>query len=209
MFTKILSLKCFSSLFVALLLICSSYQIKINKTKLQTSASTQQGSWMAYLNGYLVNYANIYFNISSGSAIIDANGGTVLAQSYGFSLSKYTTEVETETGKTEVIQLNEYSNLRNAFDNNGVAKMKGGIRLNNEKYYIVFFYPERNVMSLKCNGGGATIAKTNNTFVIATYKDAKKLTVRTQTTTYQQQQNSGIINLAVESLQKFLLDNKL
>ena len=104
------------------------------------------------------------------------------------------------------INVNEFENLLDAFNNSGVSTKKGGIRINNEKYFIVSFDAERGVMYLKKSGGGAAVAKSNLAFVISTFSSKKKLR---NFNNVEEPQNPGMTNRVVEELQKFLLENNL
>ena len=61
-------------------------------------------------------------------------------------------------------------------------------------------------MYLKCNGGGATVAKSNLGFVVGTFDSKVKLT---NFQGKEEQQNVALCNRAVEELQAFLLANSL
>ena len=168
-------------------------------------------SWQDYVNAYLiyntdVNRGKTASNVCEGAAIIGNTDGTVWASSTGFNIGKYTIEIEKDDGSSEKAEIDEFQNLLDAFNNNGVATRKGGIRLNNEKYFIVSYDEERNVLYLKKSGGGAAIAKSNLAFVIGTFSNKLKAIGYNGA---EEPQNPGLTNGAVESLQKFLLENSL
>jgi hypothetical protein len=168
-------------------------------------------SWADYVTGYLVNFTDqsngkSAFNISENGALIGNQDGTVWASTQGFTMGTYKCEVDKDDGSTESVNVNEFENLLDAFNNSGVSTKKGGIRINNEKYFIVSFDAERGVMYLKKSGGGAAVAKSNLAFVISTFSSKKKLK---NFNNVDEPQNPGMTNRVVEELQKFLLENSL
>ena len=172
-------------------------------------------SWADYVNAYLVNYVDqtngkTYLNASQHGAIVSNADGAVWAASKDFTLSKYAIDVEKEDGTgTLKIEIDEFTNLKNAFDNNGVSTAKGGIRINKEKFLIVSYDSDKKIMYLKKNGGGAAIAKSNLAFSIAVFSTSLQLTLKVGTTETKQNQNPGITNLGVEKLVDFLVANNL
>ena len=172
-------------------------------------------SWQDYVNAYLVNYVDQtngkqILNASEHGGIVSNADGTVWAASPGFTFGKYQTEIDKEDGSgTEKIEIDEFLNLKNAFDNNGVSTAKGGIRINKEKFFIVSYDLDKKVAYLKKNGGGAAVAKSNLSFVIAVFATSKKSTVKVGTTSSEVTQNPGTTNTGVEKLQEFLVVNNL
>jgi profilin len=168
-------------------------------------------SWQDYINGYLLNNTDpntgkTATNVSQHAAIVGNTDGTLWAGTPNFSLQSYSFEVEKDDGTTTNVQFDEFKNLADAFANNGFTNLPGGIRINNEKYFSVNFDSERNVLYLKKSGGGAAVAKSNLGFVIATFSSSLK------TRNYhgaEEPQNPGLVNKAVEDLQKFLVENNL
>jgi hypothetical protein len=164
-------------------------------------------SWQDYVNGYLINTQEGATNVCEYGALVGNTDGTVWAKSEGFELKNGTAQIEKEDGSgTETININEFEHLADAFNNGGKTTKKGGIRIVGEKYFVVSFDGERNIMYLKRNGGGAAVAKSNLALVIATFSSKLKLKNKDGVET---PQNPGAINQAVETLQKFLIDNNL
>jgi hypothetical protein len=172
-------------------------------------------SWNDYVNAYLVNYVDqqhgkAYLNCCEQGGILSNTDGTMWAASTGFTLQKYPIEIEKEDGSgKEKIEVDEFKNLVNAFDNNGVSTAKGGIHINKEKYLIVSYNADKKIMYLKKAGGGGAVGKSGKAFSIATFSTSKKLTVKAGNNTTEQNQNPGICNTGVEKLQDFLLANNL
>jgi profilin len=168
-------------------------------------------SWQDYVDAFLVNYTDqtsgkTATNIGEHGAIIGNTDGAVWASTAGFSLGNYNTDIAKDDGTTQSVQVNEFANLSDAFANNGATNKAGGIRINNEKYYIVSFDAQEGVMYLKKAGGGAAVAKSNLGYVIGTFVSNKK---QTGLNGQQEPQNAGTMNRAVEALKTFLLDNNL
>lgn len=168
-------------------------------------------SWQDYVNNYLVNYVDANSgktasNVCEHGAIIGNTDGTVWASTPGFTLQTYTTEVEKDDGTTANVEINEFTNLLDAFNNQGTTSKVGGIRIHKEKYFSVSFDGEKGVLYLKKNGGGACVAKSNLGFVIGTYSSKLKLK---NLNGAEEPQNPGMTNRACEDLQKFLTDNSL
>lgn len=168
-------------------------------------------SWADYVTGYLVNFTDTMtgkaaYNISESAAIVGNQDGTVWASTQGFSLGTYKVEVDKDDGSTETVNVNEFENLLDAFNNSGITSKKGGIRINNEKYFSVSFDGERGVLYLKKSGGGAAVAKSNLAFVISTFSSKSKLR---NFNNVDEPQNPGMTNRVVEELQKFLQENSL
>jgi hypothetical protein len=168
-------------------------------------------SWQDYVNAYLVNWTDqstgkSAFNICESGAIIGNADGTVWASTPGFALKTETVSIDTDDDKTESITVNEFVNLADAFNNKGSTSIKGGIRINGEKYYPVSYDEDVNILYLKKNGGGAAIAKSGLGFVVGTFASSKKLK---NLSGNEEPQNPGMTNRVVEELQKFLLANNL
>jgi hypothetical protein len=162
-------------------------------------------SWSDYVNCYLVNLTDNdkeHKNVCEHGLIVGMDG-TVWASTAGFKFGTETVKVEKEDGSGTVdVQLNEFVNLKDALDNNGVCSKAGGLRLNGKKFFMVNFDKDKNVMYLKTSGGGAAVAKSNLGIVIGLWSGDKKMGDGTP-------QNAGIANLAVEKLQEFLVTNNL
>jgi len=163
-------------------------------------------SWNNHLNGYLINYTNqnnglTLNNLSENAAMIGIDGN-LWAATPGFSLSKYSAPVVNDDGTSSMAQLDELATLHDVFENHGATSRPGGIRINNEKYFIVAYDPERSVLYLRKQNGGACVAKSNTAYVIGTFSASLKMN---DSSRGQIQQNPGAINLACESLQEFLL----
>jgi hypothetical protein len=169
-------------------------------------------SWQDYIDNYLVNFPDANKNASASNicesgAIVGNQDGTIWASTAGFKLGSEQVEIEKDDGSgTYKATINEFNNLADAFNNNGVSKAVGGIRLNGEKYFIVSYDSDRNILYLKKAGGGAAIAKSNLGFAIGTFSSSKKLT---NFHGQQEPQNPGMTNRVVEELQAFLTANNL
>ena len=172
-------------------------------------------SWQDYVNAFIVNYVDqqsgkTYLNACEAGGIISSADGTVWASSAGFNFGKYETQVEKEDGSGSTkLNIDEFANLKNAFDNNGTCTAQGGVRINREKFFIVSYDSDRKVMYLKKNGGGAAVGRSNQALVIGIFSTSKKSQVQTTSGTTEQSQSPGLCNTGVEKLQEFLLANNL
>jgi hypothetical protein len=168
-------------------------------------------SWQDYVTGYLQNYTDpnngkTASNVCEHGAIVGNQDGVVWASTPGFSFETYQVELEKDDGTTEKVEVNEFANLLDAFNNAGSTSKKGGIRIHKEKYFIVSYDSEKGVMYLKKNGGGAAVAKSAQGFVIGTWNGKLKTK---NFTGVDEPQNPGATNRSVEDLQKFLVENNL
>jgi profilin len=169
-------------------------------------------SWQDYVNGYLVSYVDVdhdnktYTNVSEHAALVGEGDGTVWAKTDNFNFGIVKVEVEKDDGSgPESIDIDEFANLKDAFENAGTTSRRGGLRINKEKYFMVNFDAERNVMYLKKNGGGACVAKSGLAYVIGTFNSSLKVNVAGK----DQPQGPGTSNLVTEKLQEFLVTNSL
>ena len=98
-------------------------------------------SWNDYVNAYLINNTDsnsgkVIQNACDHAAIVGNTDGTVWASSPGFSLGSYSESVEDENGNSSKVNIDQFANLLQAFNNNGVCSNKGGIRIQQEKYFL-------------------------------------------------------------------------
>ena len=171
-------------------------------------------SWNDYIRQYLENWTDPntglkVLNACENGALVSNTDGTLWAATASFNLSAYEVTILNANGVPEKININEFANLTDAFANNGVTRKTGGIRLNREKYYVISFDSDRQVLYLKKQGGGACVAKSTFAFVIATYDCSKQSIVKACADEILVSQSVGQTNKSCESLQAFLLDNNL
>ncbi len=136
-------------------------------------------SWGAYITNSLVNKqdanGHVYNNVLVEAAIMGLNGAE-WAKTSGLSVSK-----------AEIDKLNEL------FKQSGVNNIPA-ITLGGKKYQVTHY--DGNAAYLKIKDGGATVAKTNQAFIIGVYNTTKK---------YKQDgkelpQCVGMCNMVVEDL---------
>lgn len=173
-------------------------------------------SWNDYVTAYLTNYVDqttgkAHTNSCEHGAIISVADGTVWASTSGFSIhTSIEVHVDKEDGTgQETKKINEFENLKNAFENEGSTNNVGGLRLNGEKFFLVSFNKDKQVAYLKKNGGGAAVSKSGQAFVIGTFSTAKKVTITFNGANSEVNQNPGLTNTGVEKLQEFLVANNL
>ncbi len=169
-------------------------------------------SWQDYIDNYLVNFTDANkgataSNICEAGAIVGNQDGTVWASTTGFKLGSEEVEIEKEDGSGPYkITVNEFNNLTDVFNNNGISKSLGGIRINGEKYFVVNYDQDKSILYLKKSGGGAAVAKSNLAFAIGIFSSSKKLK---NFHGADEPQNPGMTNRVVEELQAFLTANNL
>jgi hypothetical protein len=118
------------------------------------------------LDYYLTNYVDhenqkSYMNACEDGAILSNSYGTMWASSLGFFLMKGDVDLQNIDGDdTYEVFVDEYENLKEIFDKNGMSRKEGGVSMNGEKFLINSYHADRQVAYLKKNGGGATVAKT-------------------------------------------------
>jgi len=158
-------------------------------------------SWNDYITSKLlvVTDANghVIENAVEEAAIIGNKDGAVWAATQGFNIGVDKVQIE---GKGTV-EVNEFQNISDAFSHNGDCTKDGGIRLNNVKYFMINFDPEKNVMYLKRQGGGAVIALSKLSYIIGTFNSEKMMT----RDKVQENQNNGYCAKVVEELAQLLI----
>ena len=166
-------------------------------------------SWQDYITSYLQNHTTpegkTYANACEHAMLCGKDDGTIWATTAGFEFKTGKVGVANEDGSETKIDVNEFANLLQAFDNEGNCTNKGGLRINGEIYFMVSFDGDRNCMYLKKTGGGAVVAKSNLAFVIATCNVALQCQVNGKSSN----QTPGVINTLAEILQNFLVENSL
>ena len=173
-------------------------------------------SWTDYVSNWIINYTDetagkLYENACETGGIVAHADGVVWAAHPGFTFTNYKVDIEKDDGSGTVkTDIDEFANLKGAFENNGVVTGKGGLRINKEKFFLVSYDSDKKVMYLKKNGGGAAVAKTGLAFVIGIFSSSKKTKVhQAEKATTELTQSPGITNIAVDKLQDFLVQNNL
>ena len=167
--------------------------------------------WQVYIDSYLTDVTDIKNaersakNVTEHAAIFGMDGA-VWAQSSKFQFLNGPIDQEQEDGSVKQVQVNEAANLIDAFENKGLTKKAGGIRINGVKYLGVNFDEARNVFYLKKQGGGACVAKCTQCYVIGTFSGQLKSVSFSGVT---EPQNVGLVNKAVEDLQEYFVGNGL
>lgn len=167
-------------------------------------------SWSNFITVFLVNptdpnTGSTAQNISEHAALLSNSDGTVWASSPGFTLQNYDVSVANPDGGSQTHHVNEFDDLQRAFEQGGVSPSYG-LRLHRDTYRIVNFDATHNLLYLKKMGGGACVAKSNQAFVIGTFRSDRTAT------DFQGEavpQHFGLVNQACEGLQKYLLESNL
>jgi hypothetical protein len=153
----------------------------LKKAQVVSGNKTNQ-SWQDYITNYLINNNQMgKTNISNNAAIIDSKTGVVYASTSGFTVDK-----------------DEFANLVDAFNNDGRTSREGGISFNKQPYTPLRLDGE--LFFLKKSEGGATVAKSRSTFIIATYSSK----IMTKNSGKEEPQNSNSVNSAVLDLLDYL-----
>jgi hypothetical protein len=193
--------------FFVLFLFISEYFQKVLKCLNRKT----KNDWNDYVTRYIINYhdpnnGNISSNVCQYGAIIGNQDGKIWASSPGFSLGDYNVEVEEDFSKSDKVQFSEFEKLLDYFNNRAQIAQEEGIVINNEIYTFVSFDKENEIINLKKNGGGASVAKTNKAFVICCFSTKLRIS---ESRGSEQPQNSGSAFRAVEGLQKLLKEHDL
>lgn len=168
-------------------------------------------SWSDYVQQYLVNMTDpntgrTALGVCDRGAIVSIADGTVWAATPGFALETYAATIEDINGSVLTVEVNEFQNLQDAFENQGITRRPGGIRINREKYQSVSFDSDRGLLYLRKPNGGACVARSSLAFVIGTFSGSEKMK---SFDGEDMPQNFGMMNWACENLQAFLLQNNL
>ena len=136
-------------------------------------------SWGAYITNSLVNKqdanGHVYNNVLTEAALMGLNGAE-WAKTAGLTVSK-----------------DEVDKLNDLFKQSGANSIPS-VNLGGKKYQVTHY--DGNAAYLKIKDGGATVAKTNQAFIIGVYNTTKK---------YKQDgkelpQSVGMCNTVVEEL---------
>ena len=193
-----------SALLLTLLFVIASISSKLNlKNKIKQD-------YQSYIDKNLLNYYDAaskktVTGVLAKAAIVSNVDGTVRAISPKFELSKYKTQIA-ENNAIVDIDMDEFANIVDAFKNSGKPTLKGGITLNKLPYYFRSFDAQNQVLYLKKVDGGATIAKTNQSFIIGVF--SKEKTVKLPNG-QEVPQDDKMTDANIERFQKLLLDLKL
>ncbi|CAG9313531.1 unnamed protein product [Blepharisma stoltei] len=161
-------------------------------------------SWQSYIDTQLVNKLNSQnqWEITGcveHAAIFGAADLSIWASTPGFALGQYNINVPTDDGvNEESCHVNEVDIFRSVVTTRS-AGSKAGIRICNEKYFLVNYDEERHTIYLKKNGGGACIVKTLQTYIFASWNGALE-----HGGVHPGNQNPGLCNERCESLAAYL-----
>lgn len=165
-------------------------------------------SWVDWVNGYIINHTNENtgeqtYGICRRGVIAAYENGAIWGET-NFAFMEYDMKIEDDNGKEISGKVNEFNNLKKAWENNGVCKEFGGIRMNNEKFVLSKFDADNNTMYLTCSGvGGACVTKSEQCFVIGVYYKAGELTTSTGA---KKNFSNGNCNAAVENCRDKLVE---
>lgn len=168
-------------------------------------------SWQEFVDGYLLNYfptndepdeSQAINNACVGAAIIDGSTKQICAIGGNLKLLNGKVDQTQEDGSTKQIDLNEINNLI-AVQSDYSKTPNGGVRINGVKHTVVGHNANFKSVYLKRQGGGATIAKSETLYLLATWDAAAKCELSTGEKVLQTPQ---LCNKCVEDLQKYLSD---
>ena len=157
-------------------------------------------SWVDWVNGYIINHTESsgeqVYGINRRGCIAAAADGAIWGET-NFQFLEYDFELEDDNGKMVKGKVNEFQNLKTAWDNEGRSSGFGGIRMNNEKFVLSKFDSDANTMYLTCSGvGGACVTKSEQCFVIGVYYKQGEITTSTGA---KRNFSNGNCNAAVEN----------
>lgn len=166
-------------------------------------------SWQAFVDTQLLTKntaAGPVNNCVESGALLSAADGSVWAQTPNFALSNYSLAIpdEEDEERTNQVEYNEAANLLHMFAHDGAAINAAGIRINGEKYYLVNSDKEKHTIYLKKNGGGASLARTNQAIVFASWNGSHS-TAGAETVP----QTPALCNQVTEALADYLKSNGL
>jgi len=128
-------------------------------------------SWKDWVDGYIINHTEAsgecVYAICRRGAIVGEDGA--IWGEVNFEFLEYEMEQENDNGGMDKFVVNEWANLKHAWDNQGKSSLRGGIRMNNEKFLLASFDEDRNVMYLGGDKKGACVAKAETCFCIGVY----------------------------------------
>merc|ERR1712222_129852 len=127
-------------------------------------------SWVDWVNGYIINHTESsgeqIYGICRRGVIASAADGAIWGET-NFAFLEYDFELEDDNGKMIKGKVNEFNNLKQAWDNGGKSTGFGGIRMNNEKFVLSKFDEDANTMYLTCSGvGGACVTKSEQSLLL-------------------------------------------
>lgn len=163
-------------------------------------------SWVDWVNGYIINHTESsgeqVYAICRRGCIAAAADGALWGET-NFAFLEYDLEIEDDDGKMIKGKVNEFNNLKAAWENNGRCSAFGGVRMNNEKFVLSRFDEDTNTMYLKSGNGGACVTKSEQCFVIGVYYKEGDLTTSTGA---KRNFSAGNANAAVENCRDKLVE---
>ena len=166
-------------------------------------------SWDDWVNGYILNHVDATtqectYGICSRGGIYSFEDGTKWS-SINFELMEYDLTLEDDNGKPISGKVNEWVNLKDAWNNKGQTKNFGGVRLNNEKFVLSRYDEDLETMYLTGKNACACVAKSEKTFCIGVrYKNKDGFNTSLGNVKYF---SAGNVNGAVENCRKNLVEN--
>ena len=154
-------------------------------------------SWQAYVDTQLLQKGDTNGCVEHG-ALMSIQDLGLWASTPNFSLGSYNVDLPTDDGEsTQSVQVNELEILKEALANKGVTTHRAGLRINNEKYFLVNDDEDRHTTYLKKHGGGACLVRTNMAVIFASWNGALAASDGTP-------QNPGLCNEQCEKLADYL-----
>ena len=164
-------------------------------------------SWVDWVNGYIINHTETsgeqIYGICRRGVIAGYADGAIWGET-NFQFLEYDLEIENDDGNMIKGKVNEFQNLKGAWENQGKASGFGGIRLNNEKFVLSKFDEDAGTMYLTCKDvGGACVTKSEQCFVIGQYYKKGDITTSTGG---KRNYSNGNANAAVENCRDKLVE---
>lgn len=161
-------------------------------------------SWDAFIQNFLIEKQipeGTLINCCESAGIISKISGDVWACSSEFSLVSYPIQVQSEdSASASTILMNEAQEILKLFKN-GCKPPHLQIRMNRVKYEYILYNEQSSSVYFKRPKGGACIASTNLSLIIATYNEDELVYLNNEEEFHQ---NPGLCNDRVENLSDFL-----
>jgi hypothetical protein len=165
-------------------------------------------SWQDYVNENITKLnqeikSKPYHTDKYAVILENSDGSLWTSNSSEISLKKDTIDVINDDGTTSKVEVNEFSNLIDTFNNSGVSSSPVGIRINGEKFLPVNFESSKQMLYLKKTSGGAAVVKTKTGFVIRVFSSNRN------GYNGQDDTHEPFTSKSLEEIHKYLVENNL
>ena len=134
--------------------------------------------WAQYITGMMVNKqlpSGAWLQNIVKEAAITTHDGTIAASTPGFQLGQYNYEVQVDEMTKKPVLVNEKQIFTEAVLNGKSNVSEAGIRINNAKYMLAKYDPEKKLAYLSKAKGGACMMATKSMIIFASYDTSMKM----------------------------------